>query len=73
MSNVSPISGASRSATVTSNDRAVARRDLASSSRGVSETANGERNASATAAEARRLASSSSQGSNVGAALDIRG
>lgn len=72
MSNVSPISGAARSSTVSTPDRANGRRDLAASARGVSETVNGERNAHATANEARRLAGNPAQ-SGVGGAVDIRG
>jgi hypothetical protein len=72
MANITPISGAARSNTVNTPDRANGRRDLAASAQGVSETVNGERNANATANEARRLAGTPAQ-SGVGGAVDIRG
>lgn len=72
MANITPISGSSSATRGDGADRAAARRDLASASRGVSESTNGERNATATATEFRRLASSGKQ-AGVGGAVDLRG
>jgi len=73
MSSITPISGGPRPVINESTDRNARGRDIASGARDISEVSNGERNATATANEARKLSQAASRQVGIGGALDITG